>query len=98
MPDGVSVDSLQRFRLILDTPSMRELSVAEQRYQPTNVGNPFLVDAAQGSQQLANAVGEFVVISHSFPSPPLGRFNGADERPGDIAIDFGEDRHAVQSP
>jgi transposase InsO family protein len=33
MPDGVSADPLQRFRLILDTPSMRELSVAEQRYQ-----------------------------------------------------------------
>jgi transposase len=33
MPDSVSVDPLQRFRLILDNPEMRELSVAEQRYQ-----------------------------------------------------------------
>jgi transposase InsO family protein len=33
MADSVSVDPLQRFRLILDTPEMRELSVAEQRYQ-----------------------------------------------------------------
>jgi transposase len=33
MPDSVSVDPLQRFRLILDTPEMRDLSVAEQRYQ-----------------------------------------------------------------
>jgi transposase InsO family protein len=33
MPDGVSVDALQLLRLILDTPLMRELSVAEQRYQ-----------------------------------------------------------------
>jgi hypothetical protein len=33
MSDSVSVDPLQRFRLILDTPEMRELSVAEQRYQ-----------------------------------------------------------------
>jgi transposase len=33
MPDSVSVDPLQRFRLILDTASMSELSVAEQRYQ-----------------------------------------------------------------
>jgi hypothetical protein len=32
MRDSVSVDPLQRFRLILDTPEMRELSVAEQRY------------------------------------------------------------------
>jgi transposase len=33
MPDSVSVDPLHRFRLILDTPEMRELRVAEQRYQ-----------------------------------------------------------------
>ena len=33
MPDSVSADSLQRFRLILDALSMTELSVAEQRYQ-----------------------------------------------------------------
>jgi transposase len=33
MPDSVSADSSQLFRLILDTPQMRELSVAEQRYQ-----------------------------------------------------------------
>ena len=33
MTDSVSVDPLQRFRLILDTPWMRELSAAEQRYQ-----------------------------------------------------------------
>jgi|HubBroStandDraft_3_1064219.scaffolds.fasta_scaffold2256144_1 hypothetical protein len=33
MPDSVSVDPLQRFRLILDTPEMRELSVVEQRYK-----------------------------------------------------------------
>ena len=33
MPDSVSVDPLQRFRLILNTPEMTELSVAEQRYQ-----------------------------------------------------------------
>lgn len=33
MPDSVSADALQRFRLVLDTPWMRELSVAEQRYQ-----------------------------------------------------------------
>lgn len=31
-PDGVSADALQLFRLILDTPWMRELSVVEQRY------------------------------------------------------------------
>ena len=30
----VSADALQRFRLMLDTPPMREMSVAEQRYQP----------------------------------------------------------------
>jgi transposase InsO family protein len=33
MPDSVSADARQLFRLIRDTPSMRELSVAEQRYQ-----------------------------------------------------------------
>src|SRR3712207_369913 len=33
MPDSVSVDVLQLLRLIGDTPRMRELSVAEQRYQ-----------------------------------------------------------------
>jgi transposase InsO family protein len=33
MPDSVSADARQLFRLIGDTPSMRELSVAEQRYQ-----------------------------------------------------------------
>jgi hypothetical protein len=33
MADSVSVDPLQRFRLILDTPEMRELSVVEQRYK-----------------------------------------------------------------
>lgn len=33
MVDSVSADSLQRFRLIVDTSWMRELSVAEQRYQ-----------------------------------------------------------------
>jgi hypothetical protein len=33
MAESISVDPLQRFRLILDTPEMRELSVAEQRYQ-----------------------------------------------------------------
>src|SRR6202035_5546488 len=33
MRDSVSADARQLFRLILDTPSMRELSVAEQRYQ-----------------------------------------------------------------
>ena len=33
MPDSVSADALQLLRLILDTPLMRELSVAEQRYQ-----------------------------------------------------------------
>lgn len=33
MPDGVSADALRLFRLILDTPWMRELSVVEQRYQ-----------------------------------------------------------------
>jgi transposase InsO family protein len=33
MPDSVSVDGLQLLRLIGDTPEMRELSVAEQRYQ-----------------------------------------------------------------
>jgi transposase len=33
MGDGVSADALHLFRLILDTPLMRELSVAEQRYQ-----------------------------------------------------------------
>ena len=33
MSDSVSVDPLQRFRLILDTPEMRELSVVEQRYK-----------------------------------------------------------------
>jgi transposase InsO family protein len=33
MPDGVSADGLHLLRLILDTPLMRELSVAEQRYQ-----------------------------------------------------------------
>ncbi len=32
MADSVSADCLQRFRLILDS-EMRELSVAEQRYQ-----------------------------------------------------------------
>ena len=32
MPDSVSTDSLHLFRF-LDTPEMRELSVAEQRYQ-----------------------------------------------------------------
>ncbi len=33
MPDSVSADAWQLLRLILDTPWMRELSVAEQRYQ-----------------------------------------------------------------
>jgi hypothetical protein len=33
MVDGVSGDALHLFRLIYDTPLMRELSVAEQRYQ-----------------------------------------------------------------
>jgi transposase-like protein len=33
MGDSVSADALQRFRLIRDTPQMRELSEAEQRYQ-----------------------------------------------------------------
>jgi transposase InsO family protein len=33
MGDGVSADALHLLRLILDTPWMRELSVAEQRYQ-----------------------------------------------------------------
>src|SRR6185503_15672423 len=33
MGDSVSADALQLCRLILDTPLMRELSVAEQRYQ-----------------------------------------------------------------
>src|ERR1700712_3532910 len=33
MADSVSADALHRLRLILDTPLMRELSVAEQRYQ-----------------------------------------------------------------
>jgi hypothetical protein len=34
MPGGVSADSCQLFRLILDSRSMRELSVAAQAYQP----------------------------------------------------------------
>jgi predicted nuclease of restriction endonuclease-like RecB superfamily len=33
MGDSVSAEALQLLRLILDTPLMRELSVAEQRYQ-----------------------------------------------------------------
>ena len=33
MADSVSADARQLLRLILDTPWMRELSVAEQRYQ-----------------------------------------------------------------
>jgi hypothetical protein len=33
MGDGVSADALHRLRLILDTPLMREFSVAEHRYQ-----------------------------------------------------------------
>lgn len=33
MADSVSADALHLLRLILDTPLMRELSVAEQRYQ-----------------------------------------------------------------
>src|SRR6201990_2511275 len=33
MADSVSADALHLLRLILDTPWMRELSVAEQRYQ-----------------------------------------------------------------
>src|ERR1044071_7956949 len=33
MADSVSADARQLLRLILDTPLMRELSVAEQRYQ-----------------------------------------------------------------
>src|SRR5581483_1338511 len=33
MGDSVSADALHLLRLILDTPDMRELSVAEQRYQ-----------------------------------------------------------------
>ena len=33
MADSVSADGLHLLRLILDTPLMRELSVAEQRYQ-----------------------------------------------------------------
>jgi transposase-like protein len=33
MGDGVSADGLRLLRLIGDTPEMRELSVAEQRYQ-----------------------------------------------------------------
>lgn len=33
MADSVSADGLHLLRLILDTPEMRELSVAEQRYQ-----------------------------------------------------------------
>ena len=33
MADSVSADALHLLRLILDTPKMRELSVAEQRYQ-----------------------------------------------------------------
>ena len=33
MGDSVSADALHLLRLILDTPLMRELSVAEQRYQ-----------------------------------------------------------------
>ena len=33
MPDRVSADALHRFRLMFDTPWIRELSVAEQRYQ-----------------------------------------------------------------
>ena len=33
MADSVSADALHLLRLILDTPEMRELSVAEQRYQ-----------------------------------------------------------------
>ena len=32
IPDSVSVDGLQLFRLIGNTPWMREISVAEQRY------------------------------------------------------------------
>ena len=33
MPDSVSVDGLQLFRLMGDTPWMREISVSEQRYE-----------------------------------------------------------------
>lgn len=33
MADSISADALHLLRLILDTPDMRELSVAEQRYQ-----------------------------------------------------------------
>ena len=40
MPDGVSADGLHLLRLILDTPLMRELSVAEQRYHWLIGGSP----------------------------------------------------------
>jgi transposase len=53
MSDSVSVDPLQRFRLILDTPEMRELSVAEQRYQAVSA----VISDGLSISQVAEKVG-----------------------------------------
>jgi transposase InsO family protein len=53
MVDSVSADSLQRFRLILDAQFMKELSVAEQRYQAVLA----VISDGLGVSQVASKVG-----------------------------------------
>jgi leucine-zipper of insertion element IS481 len=62
MADSVSVDPLQRFRLILDTASMRELSLAEQRYQAVSA----VISDGLSISQVAENVGVSRQTLHSW--------------------------------
>ena len=72
MPDGVSADGLHLLRLILDTPLMRELSVAEQRYQA--------VMAVIGDGLSVSQVAEKVGVSRQTLHAWLARYEPICER------------------
>ena len=62
MADSVSADALHRLRLILDTPLMRELSVAEQRYQAVLA----VISDGMSVSQVAEKVGVSRQTLHSW--------------------------------
>jgi transposase len=68
MPDSVSADGLHLLRLILDTPLMRELSVAEQRYQAVMA----VIGDGLSVSQVAEKVGVSRQALHAFTSDASG--------------------------
>jgi transposase-like protein len=62
MADSLSADALHLVRLILDTPYMRDLSVAEQRYEAVLA----VINDGLSVSQVASKVGSVASTLHSW--------------------------------